>query len=534
MDCNLVKDKLLDYIDDNLNREEMANIRKHLKVCQECSREYAHMESTINYIIDASNKIDTSMELNLNPNIDKKKVVGRFTGMGLVAVVLSLILAVTVFATDILDFLKWWEKYSQREMSAWEDLIENGVGQKLVAMSVTDKGIRVTAEGIIADDINTIILLKIEDLNGNIRFIPYRGDSSNLSSISVGGDVRKSFENLPVLVNYSPLYEEDENTIKLMVYTEPLDKDEGIVEININKLISFINESEESIVEVRGNWKLAIPAKKLPSKVYYVDEEIDLDGNELVIEKITIAPTVTRIHYKFDVYNEENGRFIDDVTFLIKTGGKTYTRSELSRGGSWAYRSYGFVNREFDIQSLYLEDPSDIDIVVNTYEYTKGHLQKYNIDWDKLPQTIKYENSKLTIEDIKYKEGSTEIIVKEDSSWRRKYIETYMYLKIEETSFVKDGEKEIPFTRDYYFNGSPIEYEIRDAKGRVKDLESKFWSDEFHYFVFKQKIKLSKDQFKRLQLNEDYFEEYLIPGELYIEGQRYIEYPNIKRNIKFK
>ena len=103
-----------------------------------------------------------------------------------------------------------------------------------------------------------------------------------------------------------------------------------------------------------------------------------------------------------------------------------------------------------------------------------------------------------------------------------------MYLKIEETSFVKDGEKEIPFTRDYYFNGSPIEYEIRDAKGRVKDLESKFWSDEFHYFVFKQKIKLSKDQFKRLQLNEDYFEEYLIPGELYIEGQRYIEYPNIK------
>ena len=284
MDCNLVKDKLLDYIDDNLNREEMANIRKHLKVCQECSREYAHMESTINYIIDASNKIDTSMELNLNPNIDKKKVVGRFTGMGLVAVVLSLILAVTVFATDILDFLKWWEKYSQREMSAWEDLIENGVGQKLVAMSVTDKGIRVTAEGIIADDINTIILLKIEDLNGNIRFIPYRGDSSNLSSISVGGDVRKSFENLPVLVNYSPLYEEDENTIKLMVYTEPLDKDEGIVEININKLISFINESEESIVEVRGNWKLAIPAKKLPSKVYYVDEEIDLDGNELVIK----------------------------------------------------------------------------------------------------------------------------------------------------------------------------------------------------------------------------------------------------------
>ena len=35
-------------------------------------------------------------------------------------------------------------------------------------------------------------------------------------------------------------------------------------------------------------------------------------------------------------------------------------------------------------------------------------------------------------------------------------------------------------------------------------------------------------------MNEDYFDEYLIPSELYIEGQEYIEYPYIKRNIKLK
>lgn len=79
-----------------------------------------------------------------------------------------------------------------------------------------------------------------------------------------------------------------------------------------------------------------------------------------------------------------------------------------------------------------------------------------------------------------------------------------------------------------------MEYEIRDSKGKVKDLESKLWSDEYHYFVFRQNITLSKEQFERMEMNEDYFDEYLIPSELYIEGQEYIEYPYIKRNIKLK
>ena len=533
MDCNIVKDKLLDYIDGNLDSEEIKAIEEHLKTCSKCIKEYAEMKSTIDYIIDNSRKINTSKDLKLDPNIFKKESTRRFKRMGLIAVVLSLMLAVTVFATDIFDFIKWWKKSSERQITAWENLIENGVGEKL-DISVTDKDIRVTAEGIIADDLNTIILLKIEDLKGNIRFTPYGGDNSNPCSISVGGDIRKVFEGIPPLVNYSPLYAEDENTVKLMVYTEPLDKDEGVVEIHLNKLMSLINENEESIIEVSGNWDITIPAKKIPSKVYFADEEIDLDGNELVIEKITIAPTTTRIHYKFNVYNAETGRYIENVTFLIKAGGKTYSRSELSRGGSMAYRSYGFVNREFDIQSLYLEDPSDIEIIVNTCTYAMGDLEKYNIDWDNLPQVIKYHNSRITIEDIKYSEDSTEIIVKEDRSWNRRYIKTNLYLRIDETTYIKDGEKNFPIKRDYYFSGSPLEYEIRDSKGKVKDLESKLWSDEYHYFVFRQNITLSKEQFERMEMNEDYFDEYLIPSELYIEGQEYIEYPYIKRNIKLK
>lgn len=58
--------------------------------------------------------------------------------------------------------------------------------------------------------------------------------------------------------------------------------------------------------------------------------------------------------------------------------------------------------------------------------------------------------------------------------------------------------------------------------------------DEFYHFIYKQKIRLSKEEFERYETDEENFEEYLILGELYIEGQRYIEYPNIKENIKLR
>lgn len=532
MGCNIIKDKLLDYIDGNLNKEEERKIKEHLSACAECYKEYMELKSTIAYIKDGANIIDTSKELTLSPKMVKKKAVRSFTRTGLIAVILSLMLVATVFATEIFDFMKWWKKSSERQISAWEKLIENGVGQKL-NISVTDQNIRVTAEGVIADDFNTIILLKIEDLEGNIRFVPGR-DTANNAPLAVGGDIKRIYEEIsfPLSANYSPLYVEDENTAKLMVYTFPMSKDEGKIEIYINELMSFINESKESQVRVAGNWNMTIPAKKLKSKIYLVDEEIDLGGNELTIERITIAPTTTRIHYKLQVYDEENRRFIDDISFLVKCGRKTYGRSELSRGGAMEYKSFGVVRREFDIESLYLEEPKEIALIVNTCRYTSRGQKKYHIDWDNLPQVIEYDNSKITIEDIKYNEDSAEIIIKEDDRKDRKYIRSNIYLKIKDViKEIHDGA-EYTYRDEYLFYGNPIEYEIRDSKGKVKDEENISWTDEMYVFAFKQKITLSPEDFRRQGLSVEDFKEYLIPDELYIDGQEYIEFPNIKVNIK--
>ncbi len=82
---------------------------------------------------------------------------------------------------------------------------------------------------------------------------------------------------------------------------------------------------------------------------------------------------------------------------------------------------------------------------------------------------------------------------------------------------------------NYVFYGKPLEYEVRDSKGKVN--AKKDWTDETHVFVFKQKITINKDDFDRQDLYENSFKKHTIPGKLCIEGQEYIEFPNIKINI---
>lgn len=533
MDCKKVQEKLLDYIDGELDKNEEIEIKKHIERCKVCNGEYDKMKSTINYLRDKGSNIHTNREMNLNPNMYKRKPIRNITRTGLIAVILSIVMVVSVFATDLFGFIDKWKESSQRSISAWEKLIENGVGQKL-DISVIDKDIKVTAEGIIADELNTVILLKIEDLKGNNRLVPPWEDEIP-DAISIGGDIESIFKNKEARVpsNYRYLYAESENTVGIMIKANHMDKKDGNVEIYLNKLVSLINKDEESILTVDGNWDLTIPAKKLESKTYKVDEHIDLDGNKLIIEKIIIAPTATRIEYKIEVDNEEEEYLNSNVSFSIKSGLKTYGRSELSSRFGWEKRRLGFAHRRFDIESLYLEDPKQIGLIINRYEYITLGKEKYSIDWDNLPQVIEYRGSEITIEDIQYKEDRTEILIKEDDNKNREYMYSNIYIKTNYTQHISEGE---------YRNSSKVEsssfanfldWQSKDSKGKIIDKKLGLDEDEIYQFVTRQKLIIEEED-DRPGIDIEYPVDYLIPDEIYIQGQSFTKFPNIRKTIKLK
>lgn len=540
MDCKDIQEKLIDYIDECLVKNEIIMIEEHLKTCSECKNEHEELKSTINCLLYKSKMIDTNKSINLDAKMNKKSF-RRVTRTGLIAIALSLIFIVTAFATDIFGFLEYWKKSSERPLSAWEQLIDNGVGQRL-DISAINQDIKITAEGVIADEINTIILLKIEDLSGNERYVPDMFDiKDGRHPILLGGDisdVEYYNDGIPPIWRNTPLYSEEENTIKLMVGTNPISKDEGNIDIHINRLTRFYQPDITSIEEreiISGNWDISIPVKQVESKTYMVNRDIDIDGNKLTINKVILAPTTTVIDYTLEKFNKKEDYLIGDLTFLVKLGSKVFDRAELSYSLNGITYDYETKDGDFHIQSLYLEDPKDIDLIVNTYSYKQRGYDIYDIDYDNLPQTIDYKGNKIVIEEMIKNEDELSLIIKEDDSKNREYYENRFYFNvIGPKTFIDEG-KRITLKHSYTSYSTSIDSETRDSNGKKVDLSKEDgWKDEFYTYVFKHKLTINKDGLIRMGMDEKDVKDALKPRQLYVEGPYYKKFPNLKTNIKLK
>lgn len=532
MNCKETKEKLIDYIEGSLSKEEELEIEGHMAKCETCKSEYEELQSTIHYIQDKSKYIGENQELKLNADIRKRRTFKRFTRTGIIAIAISLLLVVTAIATDIFGYMDWLRESSEEQIIAWDELIEDGLGQKL-DISTEDKNIRLTAKGVVADDVNTMILIEVENLKENIRFTPL--------DVSISGDIEREGTEwgeggFDPIVNRENIYNEGAGKLSFILKTEPMNKDEGILDIKIDAFQSMFNTDLESIIKIKGDWNLTIPAKKSESLVYDINEKIDFDGNELIIEKIIIAPTTTNIKYKYEIYNDEKRYHLRDITFAISLDGKTYRRPIISAGlGSLEeIKNSGPNQGDAYLQSLYLQDPEEIELVVETYKYTTAGLERYEIDWKKLPQTIKYQGSKIKVKDVEYSEGSTNIVFEEDTRWRRKYTDSNIYMeKPFQKQFEGEGDgKTIKLNSNRKFYANPTKLKIKDEKGSVKE-DIKVWTDKMYNFVLEQELLLSEKSLKYYPFKIIYDKEELLkPGKIIIDGQNFIKYPKIKRKIK--
>lgn len=515
MDCNQVQDKLVDYIDRTLSDKEEKIIFNHLKTCENCRQEHEELQSTINYIVKNSNNINTK-DISLHTKIVPKRNV-RFTKTALIAALISISLVVTVFAaTDAFDFLKWWEKSSEQYMSAWEKLIENGVGEKL-DISVVDNDIKVTAEGVIADELNTLIILKIENLKENIKLTPlnrYNEFDAPLTSISIGGDI--SADSLWSGLNYVNLYSKDENTVRILLKTDPIKMDRGNIDINITSLTSAVDTNKDNVININGNWKFSIPINVIKSKMYNVNKAVDLSGMELIIESVEVAATVTSVNYTIKKDKNDN-RAVEKITFLIENNSKTYDDSELTALYNFNENSDGSIEGTAFLDSIYLESPDSINLVVETLRYAVEDLKEYELNLENLPQVLEYNGSHITIEEILYNEDNVEIIVKEDDINGRDYIRTIFDIKENYESGPNRGIES-------------LEWILMDENG-VYEESDEFWNNKISPYFLKWKITIPYSYYNKNVYGST---QDLVPEKFYINGQDYIDYPNMNIDIDLR
>lgn len=410
-----------------------------------------------------------------------------------------------------------FKQESAKKINTWNRLMDNGLGQEL-DISVEDKGIRVTAEGVIADEINTFILIKIEDLEGNKKFTrthPVDGNIDEYEWIELSGDIEKNLieyssdDEYPPIVNVKDIYQREKNINKLLLKTNKMRVDSGNINIKIRDLLSMEYYDLQTVDRRQGNWDIDITAEKLDSKEYIVDKVLNIDENNITINKVTIAPTETKVEYTFNTFNSKKPYFINSYKFLLENEGEVYKDSILSEISSFHVNKVGRFTATASLESIYIEDPEEIDIIVQSYEYSNPIQKYYELDLDNLPQTLEYYDSKVIVESVKYTEDTTEIVIKEDTSEDREYFKSTIYTK----GFIEDAD-----------NGSWI-FQQYSQPIRVYKPEEK---------VEIQTIVIDIKEVTSTEINEDNKDRLLKPKEIYIQGQKYIKYPNKKINLKLK
>ncbi|WZL72987.1 DUF4179 domain-containing protein [Clostridiaceae bacterium 35-E11] len=493
MICKEIQKHLLEYVEQSMDEGKRKEIAVHIKACEECKKELKELKEAIHFIEDHKNQVsipygfmerlrNQQKDIQRKINKPKKRLMSGF----LVAAILTLFV-VTAFGLEGFNVIEWWKNQSLKESESIEELIDKGYGDRL-NLTAEDQGVKITIESVIADDINTVLLMEIVDMKGNIKYEPsYEKDGIMAKGNffydkdAVGSVYERNGES-PTggsFIFYTP----EENRTRIITTLNPVGSSQETIDFIIKELRKLGPDKDQIL---KGNWRFQIPVKKYDAYTYGVNQEIDLDGTPVTVEKIVIAPTATVLTYS---YKNRQDKINYMHNLRIEANGVEYRQRPY--GTEFYYSdNKGFERQTFEFDSMYFDLPKEIKIKIDGYHVTVEKYKKLDIKWDKsFPQTFMYMGSPITIESVVLGHQQARIRMV-DHLENRTYEGLDFDVKVKGNSFT---------THTYKSDG-----EWLDEKGKkVKKEESSHLRDK------KEKLKFHTTAYDILVENAPFTDEYI-------------------------
>ena len=264
-----------------------------------------------------------------------------------------------------------------------------------VYKSAVHEDIKVTITHVAADNYQTILYYEVENLNEvtpdlfyyihnfdviagriwlNSNQYHYSEPSFNTETKSTG----RMF--LPPIRN-----EEEEITVKV-----------SAVEKDSQKEFMYYSETYQSI---SGSWEITVPIVKQESKVYVIDETVDIDGRSYHFSELEVSPTGTFLSYDTETSYISDGKH--EYNYL--QFGPLQVNKEKEISPAYYYRGMHSSALESSFDSIYYEEVEEIAITINylvkTVDFYDTAAPLYVMNIEELPTTITYFDSNVIIED---------------------------------------------------------------------------------------------------------------------------------------
>ncbi|MCH1626861.1 DUF4179 domain-containing protein [Ferdinandcohnia quinoae] len=489
MKCS--EERLIDFIEGSLNDEEIREVEAHLLECDSCKRELVELQEMI-AILD-NEKESVEIPNDFMKNVRKKVVTTQKTRnrtykhsavMGLIATLFLTIFVGTAVATNgFATFFDWWKDLSNKQNEKMEEFIEHGLGDQLNLVAESN-GVKVTINSIVADDIQTLIYYEVEDMLHENKYMVNLIQGINIANMKQfkGSEEDPSFSPVNNQLN---LYSESENVYKGRLGISAMSVSEGKIELQISKLEKVANapsdskqklnppENETEFIE--GDWSFEIPVKKHEAIIHKLNVETEIEGNPVVFDKLTIAPTATILSYRFQ--DAALNKKLEHIQIAQLETKKSEVNADIFGlvGTSSGGQSSGWITADATFESLYFEKPKQVKIHVGTLSYSVEVNKEIPIDINKeLPQIFEFMDNQISINKIDI--GNPTIIeMTEELPQNRKY--EMLHLQFD----TDNGNGSSSNVNGYFIDKAGEKYKVEDYMFRLNELDQpRFFSTEHH------------------------------------------------------
>lgn len=224
---------------------------------------------------------------------------------------------------------------------------------------VEQEGVTVTLHGSIVDEEEMVLLYSIDGIDTNQ--IDYH-DFPKIRTMN-----HQEIEGAATII---PNYEENDTVVfeKLNIrFDEEIKEQDFILDMAIKK------DGKEILFKI----PFQIKHKKLPTEVFELNKEVDIEQQKLIIHKVEISPLKVAVHIEENEHNTKKIFTIEDLALLNETGEKwTSIQNGLSSIGTdnELYTIYLMESNYFDrpekltlsFSTVMALDKDDVNIVLDT------------------------------------------------------------------------------------------------------------------------------------------------------------------------
>ncbi|MGE7119055.1 DUF4179 domain-containing protein [Peribacillus sp. NPDC046944] len=501
MKCKDVQADLLDYLEGVLDEMRTKEMEEHIQECEGCRMEMNGLKQVIASLESGNDSIvvpeDFMTGVRARISITQK---GRRTFipnhrrrvmMGMAAALFLLVFMGTAVATNGFEsVMDWWKDSTNKQSEQVESYIQQGLGEK-VNLVAESNGVKVTITSVVADDIQTLIYYEVEDRKKENKYGINFTEGLKIANQDRDWDKEDDSTFSPINSS-SALYSEKDYVYKGELGALPMSADEGTIQLELTKLEKMINQSSEgegsegipggSNEFIEGKWHFDIPVKKHPALVYAIKKETKIEGNPVIFDKVTIAPTATILTYRYRNDNDEKNMEYLQMASIESDGTFVYPIMGSGGGGGSAA---GWNSTDATFESLYFDQPKEIRVHMGPASFFVEDSARFEIDPSKeLPQTFEYLGSGISIDSIKVGKP-TEVVMTEELKPKRKYETLHFHF------YDKDGQGSSGNRRDgYYRDKEGHTYKASENFHRLNELEQP------RFFSTDHQIELSTDDGK--------------------------------------